>query len=501
MKRSSALKRALKRQRRRPKGDSAAAKKKEKPRGDVITTLGRYYHPHRFPQLTPHQRHVMQQLLGCRSGRYGSRAHYCADCRHGQITLNSCGNRHCTRCGDGRRSAWRDRMAAIALPVPYLHNVYTTPHELNAIHSLSEANGRAMVQLLFDASIATIKKVLKQEKYGIGTPAMIMTLHGWGQRMLCHVHVHTVLVAGGVSLDGKRWIQLDLDDRQLKELKRELAAEYRRTYLRRLRGRIRSGKIEMSGDGSLAAADALIDHLKRKDWMVDLQASPEHWEGGPEGIINYLASYVSGAAISDMRIVEDDGQYVTISYKDYRQDKKKCSERMRGEEFVRRFVMHFLPPRCRRIRCAGLYAPQGRGEKLERALELIAEYYGGSLPSIGPAQDASATDRPRAAGRDELFLGAGSERKTFPATCRYCKQYMEPMALLDTATTLRILPYLMAVMQWLAGQLAAPPKKRPRGTPYVVLFLIQREHRCQARRAEAAEANRQDTRGSPTVAA
>ena len=78
---------------------------------------------------------------------------------------------------------------------------------------------------------------------------------------------------------------------------------------------------------------------------------------------------------------------------------------------------------------------------------------------------------------------------------------MQPMALLDTATTLRILPYLVAVMQWLAGQLAAPPKKRPRGTPSVLLFLIHREHRCQARRAAATEANRQDSRGSPTTAA
>ncbi|MGB5335753.1 MAG: transposase [Woeseiaceae bacterium] len=475
---------------------------KTKPRGDVITTLRRYYHPHLFPQMTPHQRHVMQQLLGCRSGRYGSRAHYCPDCRHGQITLNSCGNRHCTRCGDGRRSAWRDRMAAIALSVPYLHNVYTTPHEFNAIHTLSEANVRAMVQLIFDSSIATIKKVLKREKYGIGTPAMIMTLHSWGQRMLCHVHVHTVLVAGGISVDGKRWIQLDLDEQALAELKRELAAEYRRTYLRRLRGRIRSGKIQMSGDGSLQAADALIAKVKQKDWMVDLQASPQQWEGGPEGIINYLASYVSGAAISDVRIVEDDGRYVTIAYKDYRQDKRKCTERMRGEEFVRRFVMHFLPPYCRRIRYGGFYSPQERREKLDRVLELITEFHGGTLPTIQKAEEVSAVDdRPRAEGREELFLGSGNERKTFPATCRFCKQYMDPMALLDAQTTLRILPYLVAVMQWLSGQLAAPPKEPPRGVPYVVLFLIQREHRCLARRQAAIETNRQDTRGSPTVAA
>lgn len=203
-----------------------------------------------------------------------------------------------------------------------------------------------------------------------------------------------------------------------------------------------------------------------------------------------------------MRIIEDDGRYVTIAYKDYRQDKKKCTERMRGEEFVRRFVMHFLPPHCRRIRYAGFCASQGRSEKLARALALIAECYGGTLPPVGPAQEVSATeDRPRAEGRDELFLGAGNERKTFPATCRYCKQYMEPLALLDTTTTMRILPYLVAVMQWLAGQLTEPPKEPPRFVPYVLVLLIRREHHCQARRAELALTSHHDTRGSPTVAA
>jgi hypothetical protein len=133
---------------------------------------------------------------------------------------------------------------------------------------------------------------------------------------------------------------------------------------------------------------------------------------------------------------------------------------------------------------------------------LITEYCGGTLPPIDRGQDLSATkDPPRAEGRDELFLGSGNERKTFPATCRFCKQYMESLALLDTTTTLRILPYLVAVMQWLAGQVEAPPQEPPRGTPYVLLFLIQREHRCQARRAELAKTSHQDTRGSPTVAA
>jgi hypothetical protein len=185
---------------------------KQKKHGDVIRSLRRYYRPELACRMTAHQRRVIGQLIGCRSGRYGSRTHHCQRCDHGQITLNSCGNRHCTRCGDGRRSAWQDRMATIALPVSYLHDVFTTPHELNDVHDAHEANSRAMIQLLFDSAVATITKIFRK-RFGIRTVAMVMTLHSWGQRMLRHVHVHIVLIAGGISVDGQRWISMPRDSR------------------------------------------------------------------------------------------------------------------------------------------------------------------------------------------------------------------------------------------------------------------------------------------------
>lgn len=66
-----------------------------------------------------------------------------------------------------------------------------------------------------------------------------------------------------------------------------------------------------------------------------------------------MSAYVSGAAISDVRIEEDDGRSVTIRYKDYRNGKQRVTEKMGGAEFARRFVMHFLPRHCKRIRYAG----------------------------------------------------------------------------------------------------------------------------------------------------
>lgn len=89
-------------------------------------------------------------------------------------------------------------------------------------------------------------------------------------------------------------------------------------------------------------------------------------------IDDFLASCVTGTAISDRRLVKDDGQKVTIKVKDYR-TKRRTTETMIGEELVKRFASHILPLHCKRIRYLGLFAPQGRKERLEHCRRLIAQ--------------------------------------------------------------------------------------------------------------------------------
>jgi hypothetical protein len=80
-----------------------------------------------------------------------------------------------------------------------------------------------------------------------------------------------------------------------------------------------------------------------------------------------------------------------------------------------------------------------------------------------------------------------NERKTFPTTRNRCKQFMDPIALFDAQTRLRILPYLVAVMQWIAGKLPEPPKERPFGVPAHLVLMIRQEQRAEAWRRAAAQ--------------
>ena len=471
----------------------------------VTGSLRRYYERGGVP-LTERQHRVMRQLTGCRTGRYGSRTHLCEHCDHGQVTLNSCSNRHCPRCGDGRRAGWQDRMAEIALNCPYLHTVFTTPHELNAIHDLDEANTAAMIRLIFDCVVGSTKKVLAG--HGIGKPGLVMTLHTWGQQMNRHVHVHVVLAAGGLSEDGQSWVALDLEEQALEELKAQLAVEYRTMYLRRLARRIKADKIRMPGgdDDPMPAARQLIEKLRAKNWIINLQASPERWKGST-GIVNYLADYVAGTAISDRRLLEDDGQYVTIAYKDYRCDNIRKTERMLGEEFETRFASHILPLHCKRVRYSGLFAPQGRSERLEHCRRLLPAFPATEdeqiweVGAIQESHDDNDEDLPvdaveeKQQARRELFTGEGNHRRTFPATCRICKRYMEQLFQIDGSMTMRILPWLVRVMQWLSGEIPAPPKRRPEGVPLALLEFVEDELRAEAKR-QRAEAESQTSSDS-----
>ena len=69
---------------------------------------------------------------------------------------HSCRNRHCPKCQSTATAAWVAARRKELLPVPYFHNVFTLPHELNGLILYSQRNQRALLKLLFDAAAQTL---------------------------------------------------------------------------------------------------------------------------------------------------------------------------------------------------------------------------------------------------------------------------------------------------------------------------------------------------------
>ncbi len=76
-----------------------------------------------------------------------------------------------------KREQWVDNLKATLLAVPYVHTVFTLPHQLN---SLAKQNEKEMYSLIMRVSWLTIKTVTA--KYN-ATPGMTSVLHTFGSDM------------------------------------------------------------------------------------------------------------------------------------------------------------------------------------------------------------------------------------------------------------------------------------------------------------------------------
>ena len=116
----------------------------------------------------------------------------------------------------------------------------------------------------------------------------------------------------------------------------------------------------------------LKQHLasaRKQDWVVYAKAP----FGGPEKAIDYLGRYTHKVAITNHRLISDCEGQITFRYKDYGSADPQTQRTMtlNADEFIRRFLLHAIPPGFQRIRHYGLYANRNREAKLEICRKLL----------------------------------------------------------------------------------------------------------------------------------
>ena len=286
-------------------------------------------------------------------------------CGHQRIAFNSCRNRHCPKCQSLVRAQWLEDRQAELLPVEYFHVVFTVPQEIAAI---AYQNKAVVYDILFRATAETLRTIAADPKHLGAEIGFIAILHTWGQNLLHHPHLHCVVPGGGVSPDGERWIACRpgffLPVRVLSRL-------FRRLFLAQLRSAFDNKDLSFfNALAKLQDADAFATYVApaaRAEWVV--YAKPPF--GGPERVLEYLGRYTHRVAISNSRLVDfTDGQ-VAFQWKDYRHQSKQKIRRLDAQEFMRRFLLHVLPPGFQRIRHYGLLANRYRNGKLTHCRQLL----------------------------------------------------------------------------------------------------------------------------------
>jgi hypothetical protein len=288
---------------------------------------------------------------------------------------------------------------SLLLPVPYFHVVFTLPHLLNP---LVRVNQRVLYNLLFQTVARTLRKFARDPKHLGAELGITAMLHTWGQTLTEHVHVHCIVTGGGLSTDGTQW--RPSPPRFLFAVE-ALSQVFRGEYLAGLRQLRAKHQLHFVGESAnLAAQEAwkrFLEQLQDRSWVV--YARPP-W-GGPEQMLKYLSRYTHRVAISNARLVFVGDGVVRFRYKDYATGGTTKTMELAAEEFLRRFLLHVVPPHFVRIRHFGLLANRTRQEKLARCRQLLA-VVAAAATALLPTQNAQTP-------------GAGAVEVT-PVRCPVC---------------------------------------------------------------------------------
>jgi len=317
-------------------------------------------HGGRLGNLSAQQRRVVAAITSCRTAALGGHVRECdRGCGYQEISYNSCRDRHCPKCQGLARVRWQEARAADLLPVPYFHLVFTVP---DALHEVFLAHPRLAYGLLFDAVEKTVRQVAANPNNLGAQVGMTAVLHTWTQTLLYHPHLHCIVPGGGLDASGQHWIPTR-DNFFLAV--RILSTVFRAKLLAALQHAVVSGKIAADVRG--IQVSKLLRHAARHKWVVYCKRP----FAGPQQVLAYLGRYTHRIAISNERIVAMSGDRVTFGYKDRADGDRRKHLTLPAKAFLRRFLLHVLPPGFVRIRHYGLLANAVRHERIALCRKLL----------------------------------------------------------------------------------------------------------------------------------
>ncbi|MES2582910.1 MAG: IS91 family transposase [Pseudomonadota bacterium] len=349
----------------------------------MATTVAEALHRHGAAYLATHtlctpQAKAWRAIVACRTAALGGEQLACDACGHRHWQYHSCRNRHCPQCGARAKDAWLQGRLAEVLPVPYAHLVFTLPHSLNGLYG---AHPRWVIDTLFASVARTLNDFAANPRWmGVenATPAFSLVLHTWTQDLRRHIHLHVVMACG--VLQAETWHTPTRKPDFLFPV-RALSRVFKAKFLQALGEAHRSGQITHDPQADEAAWKPRQRALYRHDWVVYAKTPL----GGPAQVLEYLSRYTHRTAIGNERIKAITDTEVAFTVRADDQGGKRGIW-LRGEEFIRRLMLHVLPAGIKRIRHYGVLASACKGQKLQAARMAL------QMPQTNPSAVESARE-------------------------------------------------------------------------------------------------------------
>ena len=304
-------------------------------------------------KVVGYKQKVIKAIKNCKTEEMGAHKYVCDECGYEEIAYNSCRNRHCPNCQTGKKLKWIEARKEEVLNIKYYHIVFTIPSEL---YLIALQNQEKMYKILFKASSETLQELARDKKYLGAEIGFFSILHTWGSNLMYHPHVHCVVTGGGLT-ETNKWKEKEEDFFiPVKVMSRKFRGKFL-DYMKKER-------IEFYGENkdleNPANYNSLIQKIYEKEWVVYCKEPFKN----AESVIQYLGRYTHRVAISNERIVEVTEDTVTFKWRDYKDNNKMKEMTISVEEFIRRFLLHILPPKFMKIRYYGILGNRNKKKKL-----------------------------------------------------------------------------------------------------------------------------------------
>ena len=312
--------------------------------------------------LCPEQWKAVNAIINCRTIKMGGHINQCNNCGYEAQAYSSCRNRNCPKCQYIKQQQWIDKIYSSLPDTNYYHLVFTIP---SSLHTLFYLNQSECYTMLFKAASGALKEVaLMPNLLGAETGA-IAIMHTWGQTLMYHPHIHMIVPAGGLSSDGMEWLQ---SPKNFFLPVKVLGKVFRRIFCELLE-KSWNNTVKLPDTWLHSGYEAIKNELFSKNWNVNAEKA----FGGVKYVVNYLANYIHRIAISNHRIIDYDGEFVTFRYKDHKTGLSNRVMKLSVMEFIRRFLQHVLPSGFYKTRYYGIFASVNARTKRELVFCLLEQ--------------------------------------------------------------------------------------------------------------------------------
>jgi len=306
---------------------------------------------------------------------------------------HTCKSRFCSICAKVQIDKWVADMNQLFPNCSYFHITFTVPAQFRTL--LFEK--RALLNAVFSACTETIISFCKEQGF---LPAVTAVLHTFGSDLKRHVHIHCIVSAGGLKLTEKaerstRYRRRKKNNPKAKKKKvtvkedcpqwiechmfpyKMLHKRYQALLLEHLKLKIIANIQSSDPDPDLlvfsdpSVVKAFFDDLKQ-EYKNGFYVHVTEERQDLQLTAGYIGRYARRPPLSELRIKNYTGEYVTFEFKDYRDNGSKVMYTLKTLRFIKNLTRHIPPHYFHVIRHYGILASRVKSKFKEITDELLA---------------------------------------------------------------------------------------------------------------------------------